>query len=367
MSRKKAKIEINIQTQRQLPYIQISNPPLKLLLDTGANQSFISPKAVQMFYSNIKLDFDPFEVTNVHATTRSDYSITVPCFSEFQETEKIKLFVYKFHDYFDGLIGLDLLENWESKIDLKNRQLITRFAYNPIHMYSSCNVNFYECVIPAESSKLIRIPINIKEGDAIIPEQIISNCIIPHCLTSVKNNRGYLEVSNPTKHDIIFSMDRPIIANIYNITCSSGLKLSSRAKEVLSRLRTDHLNPEERINLEKICSQYADIFYIDGEPLTFTNKIKHHIRTTDEVPVYSKSYRYPFVHREEVRNQISKMLEQGIIRPSESAWSSPIWVVPKKADASGKTKWRLVVDFRKVNEKTIDDKYPIPNINDVLK
>lgn len=60
------------------------------------------------------------------------------------------------------------------------------------------------------------------------------------------------------------------------------------------------------------------------------------------------------------------MLDQGIIRPSESAWSSPIWVVPKKIDASGKQKWRLVVDFRKLNEKTLDDKYPIPNINDVL-
>ncbi|CAK1590219.1 unnamed protein product [Parnassius mnemosyne] len=60
------------------------------------------------------------------------------------------------------------------------------------------------------------------------------------------------------------------------------------------------------------------------------------------------------------------MLEQNIIRPSDSAWSSPIWIVPKKADASGKIKWRLVVDFRKVNEKTVDDKYPIPNITDVL-
>ncbi|CAK1601383.1 unnamed protein product [Parnassius mnemosyne] len=68
----------------------------------------------------------------------------------------------------------------------------------------------------------------------------------------------------------------------------------------------------------------------------------------------------------EVRDQINKMLEQNIIRPSDSAWSSPIWIVPKKADASGKIKWRLVVDFRKVNEKTVDDKYPIPNITDVL-
>lgn len=60
------------------------------------------------------------------------------------------------------------------------------------------------------------------------------------------------------------------------------------------------------------------------------------------------------------------MLEQGIIRPSNSPWSSPVWVVPKKMDASGNKKWRVVIDYRKLNEKTIDDRYPIPNINEIL-
>jgi hypothetical protein len=60
------------------------------------------------------------------------------------------------------------------------------------------------------------------------------------------------------------------------------------------------------------------------------------------------------------------MLENGIIRPSQSPWSSPIWIVPKKMDASGKTKWRIVVDYRKINEKTVDDRYPLPNINNIL-
>jgi hypothetical protein len=35
-------------------------------------------------------------------------------------------------------------------------------------------------------------------------------------------------------------------------------------------------------------------------------------------------------------------------------------------DASGKSKWCIVVDYRKINEKTIDDRYPLPNINDIL-
>lgn len=56
------------------------------------------------------------------------------------------------------------------------------------------------------------------------------------------------------------------------------------------------------------------------------------------------------------------MLEQGIIRSREPPWSSPIWIVAKKKDTSGKIKSRIVVDNRKGNEKTM----PLPNISDVL-
>lgn len=258
-----------------------------------------------------------------------------------------------------------MLSKWEAKIDLKDFQLVTRTATNQIKVYNSRNVNLYEDIIPANSTKLVKIPINAPDGDVLVNQQILCNCIIHECLTTVTNSRGYVELENPTPNDVIFSLDQLTRAELFNTKCTP-MKQLNRVDDVLSRLRTDHLNAEEKANLLALCSRYTDVFYIDGEPLTFTNKIKHRIRTTDEIPAYTKSYRYPFVHREEVRDQISKMLEQGIIRPSDSAWSSPIWVVPKKLDSSGKQKWRLVVDFRKLNEKTIDDKYPIPNITDVL-
>jgi hypothetical protein len=276
----------------------------------------------------------------------------------------VTFFVYKFHNFFDGLIGSDLLSSWEATIDYKNKLFNTRNACNDISVYDSRNANLYEDIIPAGSSKLLRIPINTQDGEVIVNEQQISSCIVGECLTTGKQNRGIVEVFNPTKNDVIFSMDRTLTAEMYNIDCDSINQRSPRVTEVLSRLRIEHLNPEEKANLESLCAQYSDVFYLEGENLTFTNKIKH--STTSDLPVYTKSYRYPFIHREEVQSQIHKMLEQGIIRPSNSAWSSPIWVVPKKADASGKVKWRIVVDFRKLNDKTVDDKYPIPNIADVL-
>ncbi|CAG9770157.1 unnamed protein product [Ceutorhynchus assimilis] len=45
-------------------------------------------------------------------------------------------------------------------------------------------------------------------------------------------------------------------------------------------------------------------------------------------------------------------------------WSSPVWIVPTKEDVAGIQKWRMVVDYRKINEKTIGDRYPLTNITD---
>lgn len=60
------------------------------------------------------------------------------------------------------------------------------------------------------------------------------------------------------------------------------------------------------------------------------------------------------------------MLSQGIIEPTTSPWNSSLWVVPKKLDASGKKKWRIVIDYRLLNNITIGDSYPLPNIVDIL-
>ena len=131
-------------------------------------------------------------------------------------------------------------------------------------------------------------------------------------------------------------------------------------------IRDTHMNEEEKSILQNILQEFPNIFQTPDSKLTFTTRVKASIRTADNEPVYIRSYPYPYGLKDEVENQIKKMLNDGIISPSRSPFNSPLWIVNKKLDASGKRKYRIVIDFKALNSKTIADKYPMPEIAAVL-
>lgn len=134
----------------------------------------------------------------------------------------------------------------------------------------------------------------------------------------------------------------------------------------LGSITLDHLNKEEQFEMLKLLGKYPKLFYREGDNLTNTTRIVHEIRTTTNEQIYSKLYRFPPQHEIEVRKQMEEMEKNGIIRKSNSRYCSPIIVIPKKKDNSGIQKYRIVVDYRKINEITIDDKYPLRNIESIL-
>lgn len=136
---------------------------------------------------------------------------------------------------------------------------------------------------------------------------------------------------------------------------------------VLDHVEMSHLNYEEKTLVKKVILNNKSVFYKENDDLTFTNKTKHSIVTKNDIPIYSKLYRYPEVHKNEVNTQIEEMLKSKIIQHSNSPYNSPIWIVPKKLDNSGRQKWRIVIDYRKLNDVTIDDKFPIPNLEDIFE
>ena len=227
---------------------------------------------------------------------------------------------------------------------------------------------------PSTQSSIHKGPRHSKTNGEVYEIAETGQIIIPEAVVTVFENTFYTTVVNTSEHAQQWSVppielrkvDNPtVIHSIAESECRMD-KNVNRRKEIQNNLRLNHLNGEERDHVLRLCLKYPEIFFLEGDRLTFTNEIKHEINLHDPKPVFTKNYRYPYAHKQEVKEQINKMLDQGIIRPSDSPWSAPVWVVPKKLDASGIQKWRIVIDYRKLNEKTIKDRYPLPNITDLL-
>ena len=95
-------------------------------------------------------------------------------------------------------------------------------------------------------------------------------------------------------------------------------------------------------------------------PSGLINKISPDGRyTTKGPPVFAKARRLCLDRLACAKAAFDKLLADGIVRRSDSPWSSPLHMVPK-SDGS----WRPCGNFRHVNEQTDDDCYPLPHIQD---
>ncbi|XP_055622325.1 uncharacterized protein LOC129765904 [Toxorhynchites rutilus septentrionalis] len=78
-------------------------------------------------------------------------------------------------------------------------------------------------------------------------------------------------------------------------------------------------------------------------------------------PVYTKQYPLEYAREKVIEKTVNELLEANIIQPSKSPYNSPTVLVRKKNG-----EWRMVVDYRAVNAKTVKDKWPMPVIEDCL-
>jgi hypothetical protein len=122
------------------------------------------------------------------------------------------------------------------------------------------------------------------------------------------------------------------------------------------------LSSSEKGQINDLINGYADSVFVHNPraPKKASFGV-HKIETKSGRPHKDKVRRTPLKWRDDVSQQLKEMIENKIIQPSVSPYSSNLLLVNKK-DLSK----RFCVDFRTLNSDTIKDTYPLPNVEDIL-
>ena len=98
-------------------------------------------------------------------------------------------------------------------------------------------------------------------------------------------------------------------------------------------------------------------------PCTWRINITRHRLDLEEgsKPSYAQPYRAGPEKRKIIEAEIEKMLDLAVIEPTVSEWAAPVVLAPKPGG-----KWRFCVDYRKLNEMTKREVYPLPRLEDCI-
>lgn len=114
-----------------------------------------------------------------------------------------------------------------------------------------------------------------------------------------------------------------------------------------------------------LLSEFSDV----TRPRFPRQEVKHGVKHTIKVdgpPCHSKFRRLPPHKLEALRKELKLFLELGYIRSSKSPYSSPVHLATKTLQ-NGDVKFRLVGDYKRLNDSTVADRYPLPHIYDICQ
>ena len=373
---------MRLTIQNQFPSIELlGDKKLTFFIDSGAGASLIKLKALSPNITYNKSDILYLTgISRITVPTLGSLKITL-----LNHTAEFHVVPNDFPIIEDGLIGVKFLSEAKAKINWKENCLEVGKIKAPFIPKEKCYT------IPARCKKVIDIKIedtNLNEG---FIEQIHVNDKIFMGNAMVRVNNGYIKIlaTNTDDKPVNFKLmptkvyevdqikycaeSKKRICNRRKRRYANLLKIitheqeSKRFEQIWSSLQLDHLAHKQKKEIKFLVMNSTDCFHLPGEKLPSTEILQHKIPTVDETSITVKQYRFPPKLKDEITKQTDEMFKNGIIKHSDSSYKCPLWIVPKKTDKIGEKRWRLVLDFRKLNEKTTPDNFPIPNISEILE
>ena len=356
----------------------INRTPTQFLIDTGASVSVIRADTLpegssimpgQSLVDTVGANGQPLEVVG-QITISVSFTTTLTISHTFIVVHKLSV---------PGILGAEFLSKHAAIIDFAARTLqigLESPVTLPINDLSPLTtpVALINTILPNNTTipprtvqhVLIKVTDTIADGEVGLIEPLDNNpqqLILGRSLSVVKNNKAVVQLLNTGPIPITLHKNQKIgtfTPRKYVCVMDQVETQPSPAVGCSIKITSDYLSAEQSCALQALLSKYKHLFAEHEQQLGRTSVIKHAIET-QALPIKQPLRRLPIALRDVVKSEVQTMLDKEVIRPSRSAWSSPIVLVQKK-DKS----WRFCIDFRRVNSVTEKDAYPLPRIDDTL-
>ena len=120
--------------------------------------------------------------------------------------------------------------------------------------------------------------------------------------------------------------------------------------------------PYEHVDeMLKLLMEHEDVFSASSNDIGLHEGIEHTIDLRHNEPIFRPQYKLPAEHLLAIKNQTLAWEKLGIVQKTRSKYNNPIFAVPKPNGGL-----RIVLDFRGLNEATLDDRYCIPTVDEIM-
>lgn len=190
---------------------------------------------------------------------------------------------------------------------------------------------------------------------------------IPRTILTMGSKTSVLPIINLSGEDLLIT-DKQLIARAWpckpeELSQENVMRVAIKDLPNLNPADIDvgPLEPADRQKLFELLDTYRDCFSENNSELGSAKSAEMEIRLNQDQPFTFRPYRMAASEQEVVKTIVDELIRDGIVRESNSAYSSPVLLVRKKNNER-----RLCIDYRKLNSQTVKDRYPLPRIDDQL-
>ena len=273
------------------------------------------------------------------------------------------------------ILGMDFISKYKVIINADAR--VVSICDNGKRVTLEFDVNQHETRYPARTLRYTHIPprrtVSIPVNMGISAAKVLfrpsyqlarrSPMILLNNIANVNQQKSHISIYNPTPY--YYTVPKGLILGTTTVPTVSFSKCISIDHQLVNnniKKLTQHITDStQREEIETVLHHHEKLFDT-SKPAIAINVKPHEIKTLDYPPPSSKPYHSPPHKEEEMYKIVQELLYHGLIRKSYSPFAAPALLVGKH-DGS----WRMVVDYKKLNNMTIKDNHPLPNMEQTIQ